>query len=77
MTEAELIMALLAHPAGFAVSVLGVLFVDRMENGDYRVSEDQKVMKSEVYFKDVGEAARYFLAQREALKLGYDFEKSP
>lgn len=78
MTDLELIMAMLTHPAGFTVSLFEALYAYRLEDGRFAVfsapSTGEKT--GEFISGDVAEAAQYFLTLREALQLGFDFEKA-
>lgn len=80
MTEYDLIVAMLQHPAGFEISLFGGLLGIRvLENGGYLVYVEtaltgERIEKAEFSAEDVGAAADYFITERQARQLGYDFE---
>jgi hypothetical protein len=78
--HAEQLMAafavVLTHPAGFGIELLADLWIDRLEDGRFRVarySSDMK-MTSEELFDDVHSAVAYYLDLRDELRLGIDYE---
>lgn len=77
MTDMELrsnIIALLKKNIGFGIELFSKLWIDELENGDYRVSYEDK---DEFISSDAKKAVDYFLKRREELQLGYDFEREP
>jgi hypothetical protein len=74
------IYLVLTSPAGFEVS-FGDLGVCRLENGTYAVWEpidgEPGFQSAQHIWKTPGEAIVDFMAAREVLKLGYDFEVEP
>lgn len=78
--EEQLMAALavvLTHPAGFGVELNADLWIDRLEDGRFRVSRNdlrKNQMISEELFDDVREAVNYYLDLRDQLQLGIDYE---
>lgn len=66
----------LTHPAGFGIELAADLWIDRLEDGRFRVSRNDKQgqMTSEELFDDVRGAVSYYLDLRDELKLGLDYE---
>lgn len=70
----------LTHPAGFGIELFADLWIDRLEDGRFRVARydtDMKTMTLEELFDDVREAVSYYLDLRDELKLGFDYEREP
>lgn len=68
----------LTHPACFGIELFTDLWIDRLEDGRFRVSRnDNGEMTSEEIFNDVREAVNYYLDLRDDLKLGLDYESEP
>lgn len=66
----------LTHPAGFGIELFTNLWIDRVEDGRFRVAEFDEHMKmtSEELFDDVREAIGYYLDLRDQRQLGFDYE---
>lgn len=67
----------LTHPAGFGIELDADLWIDRVEDGRFRVSRNdlrKNQMTSEELFDDVREAVSYYLDLRDQLQLGVDYE---
>jgi hypothetical protein len=67
----------LTHPAGFGIELFADLWIDRLEDGRFRVARYDvtlKTMLSEELFNDVRDAVNYYLDLRDELKLGIDYE---
>lgn len=66
----------LTHPAHFGIELFAKLWLDRVEDGRFRVAQydDQMKMTSEELFDDVREAIGYYLDLRDQLQLGIDYE---
>lgn len=80
--EEQLMAALavvLTHPAGFGVELFTKLWIDRVEDGQFRVAQFDQQMKmtSEELFDDVRAAISYYLDLRDELQLGGDYETAP
>jgi hypothetical protein len=82
--HAEQLMAafavVLTHPAGFGIELDADLWIDRLEDGRFRVSRNdlqKNQMTSEELFDDVRSAIGYYLDLRDELKLGVDYEGGP
>lgn len=69
--------AVLAHPAGYGVELMGVLFAFRMENAAYIVQfhRNGKPVRERI-FTTPRDAAHCVIDWRRELLLGYDFETS-
>jgi hypothetical protein len=80
--HAEQLMAafavVLTHPAGFGIELLADLWIDRLEDGRFRVARYDGHMKmtSEELFDDVRSAIGYYLDLRDELQMGGDYESS-
>jgi hypothetical protein len=78
--HAEQLMAafavVLTHPAGFGIELFADLWIDRLEDGRFRVARYDTAGKSthEELFDDVRSAVGYYLDLRDNLKLGADYE---
>jgi hypothetical protein len=78
--HAEQLMAafavVLTHPAGFGIELFADLWIDRLEDGRFRVARYHGTgqMASEELFDDVRSAVGYYLDLRDDLKLGVDYE---
>jgi hypothetical protein len=78
--HAEQLMAafavVLTHPAGFGIELFADLWIDRLEDGRFRVARYNKAAQqtSEELFDDVRSAVGYYLDLRDDLKLGADYE---
>jgi hypothetical protein len=78
--HAEQLMAafavVLTHPAGFGIELFADLWIDRLEDGRFRVARYDNHMKmtSEELFDDVRAAISYYLDLRDELKMGLDYE---
>jgi hypothetical protein len=79
--HAEQLMAafavVLTHPACFGIELFGDLWIDRLEDGRFRVARyasDMRTMTLEEIFDDVRSAIGYYLDLRDELKLGVDYE---
>lgn len=66
----------LTHPACFGIELFAKLWIDRLEDGRFRVAQydDTQQMTSEEIFDDVREAVSYYLDLRDELQLGVDYE---
>jgi len=66
----------LTHPAGYGIELFADLWLDRLEDGRFRVSQhDAKgTMTSEELFDDVREAISFYLDLRDQRQLGLDYE---
>jgi len=66
----------LTHPASFGIELMADLWIDRVEDGRFRIARYDGNMKmtSEELFDDVREAINYYLDLRDELKLGTDYE---
>lgn len=69
----------LTHPAHFGIELCGDLWIDRLEDGRFRVGRKMfetpsSGEKTEEFFDDVREAISYYLDVREQIQLGMDFE---
>lgn len=66
----------LTHPAGFGIELMADLWIDRVEDGRFRIARYDGNMKmtSEEMFDDVREATNYYLDLRDTLQLGMDHE---
>ena len=66
----------LTHPAGFGIELFATLWLDRVEDGRFRIAQYDKdhKMTSEELFDDVREAVSYYLDLRDQLQLGGDYE---
>lgn len=77
--HAEHLMAafavVLTHPAGFGIELFTDLWIDRLEDGRFRVAriKDNQVGSEEI-FDDVRSAVGYYLDLRDELQLGFDYE---
>lgn len=73
----DAIEAVLAHPAGYGIELMGVLFAFRMENEMYIVQfhRNGKSVRERA-FTTSRDAARCVIDWRRELLLGYDFETS-
>ena len=69
----------LTHPACFGIELFADLWIDRLEDGRFRVSrhDESGKMTSEELFDDVREAVSYYLDLRDELQLGVDYEITP
>ena len=69
----------LTHPAGFGIELFATLWLDRVEDGRFRIAEYDKdhKMTSEELFDDVREAIGYYLDLRDQRQLGMDYEATP
>ena len=58
----------LTHPAGFGIELSADLWIDRLEDGRFRVSrhDDKGTMTSEELFDDVREAVSFYLDLHES-----------
>lgn len=80
--HAEQLMAafavVLTHPAGFGIELFADLWIDRLEDGRFRVSRHNGGghQTSEELFDDVRSAVGYYLDLRDELRLGMDFESA-
>lgn len=78
--QAEQLMAafavVLTHPAGFGIELFADLWIDRIEDGRWRVARHDGGghITSEEIFDDVRSAVGYYLDLRDELKLGMDYE---
>lgn len=67
----------LTHLAGFGIELFADLWIDRREDGRFRVSRNdvrKNVTLHEELFDDVRDAVNYYLDLRDELKLGFDYE---
>jgi len=66
----------LTHQAGFGIELFADLWIDRVEDGRFRVARYNGAaqMTSEELFDDVRSAVGYYLDLRDELKLGADYE---
>lgn len=66
----------LTHPAGFGIELMTDLWIDRVEDGRFRIAryDDNMKMTFEELFDDVREATNYYLDLRDTLQLGMDHE---
>jgi len=66
----------LTHSAGFGIELFATLWIDRLEDGRFRIAQYDKDhrMTSEELFDDVREATSYYLDLRDQLQLGSDYE---
>jgi hypothetical protein len=81
--HAEQLMAafavVLTHPAGFGIELFVDLWIDRLEDGRFRVArytDDGQKLTSEELFDDVRSATDYYLDLRDELRLGIDYEST-
>jgi len=69
----------LTHPAGFGIELFADFWIDRVEDGRFRVSRQYRadgVAVDEEFFDDVRAAVSFYLDLRDQLKLGMDYEGS-
>lgn len=66
----------LTHPASFGIELFADLWIDRVEDGRFRVTRrtSSTIAESEEFFDDVREAVSYYLDLRDQLQLGMDYE---
>jgi len=70
----------LTHPAGFGIELFADLWIDRLEDGRFRVSRENAAehpyapTPPEELFDDVRQAINYYLDLRDELQLGTDYE---
>ena len=76
MTEAEVLLATVTHPAGFAVTVFAFLWLRPLEDGRYAVTFDgiDEIEQWEEIFDDPAAAVTYFIAYRNKHEWGADHE---
>lgn len=69
----------LTHPACFGIELFADLWIDRLEDGRFRVSRHDADgrMTFEELFDDVRDATSYYLDLRDELQLGLDHEAEP
>jgi len=84
--EVDLVKAVLSHPAGYELDLLGAILTIRSPGGPQNTEESIEVewnamigtkpeVGSEVFDKsDLEGAAMFFVKKRHALRLGIDFE---
>jgi hypothetical protein len=78
--QAEQLMAafavVLTHPAGFGIELFADLWIDRLDDGRFRVARYDNHMKmtSEELFDDAHAAINYYLDLRDELRHGLDYE---
>lgn len=73
------IISLLKRKIGFGVDLFGLLSIEEMKDGTFRVLEQEDENApledgDETNFKSVKSAVDYFLKIRDERKLGYDFD---
>lgn len=76
----SLIIAILKRRIGLGVELFGLLSIDELEQGRYRVLDQRDPEANicdgeETVFKSVKAAVEYFLKVRDERKLGFDFER--
>jgi len=79
MTEKELLTQVIAHPAGFEVSLFGIIEARRLESGSYVVIFDEPTDTTtfrETIFEKPENAIDLFLHYRESMGFGFDKETS-
>jgi hypothetical protein len=70
----------LTHQAGFGIELDADLWIDRLEDGRFRVARndlEETRMTSEELFDDVRQAVSFYLDLRDELKLGADYGRAP
>jgi hypothetical protein len=75
----SIIIALLKKNIGFGVEICGLLSIDGLEDGRYRILDQRDPEKSidegeEMIFKSLKSAVDCFLRIRDERKLGFDYE---
>ncbi len=78
MTERDMMVALLKHPAGYDIDLFAMYCVRPTEDGKFCVTYEPTGLPDprnwEKCFDRPDEAVDYFLAKRQELQLGIDFE---
>lgn len=79
MDEVDFVVQVITHPAGFDLDLFAMLCCRPTDQGVYCVTynptgEYNDPDKWEECFEDPVEAARYFVAKRNEMKLGIDYE---
>ncbi len=74
------IISLVKREIGFGVELFGLLSIDEMKDGRFRVLDQRDETLDicegeETLFKSIKAAVDYFLKIREERKLGYDFDE--
>jgi hypothetical protein len=76
----SIIISLLRQGMGFGVELFGLLSIDELEDGRFRIFDQRDhhadlCQGEEHIFKDVKDAVDKFLELRQDRMLGYDFER--
>jgi len=75
MTEKELLVQLLQHPAGFTIDLLGLVEVRRLEDGLFAVAfSEPEGQFHETLYDEADQAVDLFLHYRETKGVGFDKE---
>lgn len=76
MTEKELLVELVTHPAGYEVDLFVKLSLRPLEDGRFAVDylDDDGIRRWEEVFEDPGEAAEFLIKTRNEMQLGFDHE---
>ncbi len=72
MSEFDIILATITHPAAYAIDLFAMLDICRMEDGRYAVTEEWQ--NGQWLFDDPRLAVEFFLKKRAELQLGFDYE---
>ena len=72
MTEKELLVAVITHPAGYDVDLFGTIFLRPLEDGRFavgRYNEEFTKVDNEKVYDDPGRAAEVFIRYRRLRQL--------